>query len=1044
MADDYSADDTTADLLGLSEFSNHSSTEARNQAASAHPSQALQGWKPKLKRKPSRGAKRGQEKLYQGRATSQNQQQQQQQQQDQRNNNKSPSQELRKSSSKYDASPPWGRSKYDASPKSSPPSGGRSSKFDAPWAQQQPQQQQAELKRPKRLSQSNISHGRRRSLSLDSRCTDDVLDEINDGSIPLPFPTDKPKERRRSRSAGQKPKQQQQQQQVLSRRPSLERPSDQRRPSLERRPSVQRRPSLERRPSVQSNRPQLTRRSSIDSSRSLLAGSIQDQDAIPRRKSITTLHVPLKDEPVVRNNTKADRRRSSSWDPTDISDTDRKEGKPRERGRSRQAECVRRRSRSLDAKAFGQMKDDLIPVESMPLNDKPKNRRRSVSWDSGSDRSGKVRSTDIREDLEKRKTGKKAEVESRTRQRHSMPAITGVRNTKNVEDTKQRYSMPTTMKKDRADPNSQEKNRKMEAPPAMKKDRADPNSQEKNRKMEAPPAMKKDRADPNSQEKNRKMEASSAMKRDRTDPNSQEKNRKMEVSSAMKRDRADPYSHEKNRRTETPTSEMETHSEALQAGESSRRRSSRRTKVSARYARLKTSFNDSFSKKFNRRKRNSSSARPTAAAAPVAVASGEASEEIDVERESSRNKKERSGIYISIFMMAVLCFCYVLSLIAFCALGFWLHMEFFAYKDTPGRTGTANAGVNTGTYGNSPGQPGDSSATPMLRPSSLRPSGPTSSINIQPIPTEGGLGAKVSPAATASPTAMASNNPSSNPTPIVSDSPSSIPTSSSYPTSTPSISPSNLASESPSMEPTLIPSESPSLSPTVLDVCPETLSRSMPFISDTSLTFYYETVIYRNHPNGGLLCASLEYSGAAGWIGLAFSTAGRNPQFGRREAVIGMPGVESSVAVSSENVTSQAINPSGNQDNFVEGGPYFVNPGKYEIPAGGLEGYYGPSLNLLMSGYQQTLLNASATTSYDSNQTITRLSFAKYLREPGEIEINPLTGPTLILYAVAPIDANGTYVNENPEWQYINLILEGSSNTRSSFTRKRQHNNAGD
>jgi hypothetical protein len=208
----------------------------------------------------------------------------------------------------------------------------------------------------------------------------------------------------------------------------------------------------------------------------------------------------------------------------------------------------------------------------------------------------------------------------------------------------------------------------------------------------------------------------------------------------------------------------------------------------------------------------------------------------------------------------------------------------------------------------------------------------------------------------------------------------------------------------------------------------------MPFISDTSLTLYYETVIYPSHPTGGLFCASLEYVGTAGWIGIAFSTAGRNPQFGRREAIIGMPGVDSSEAVSLANTTSQALNPSGSQSNFVDG-PYFVNPGKYVIPAGGLEGgYYGPSLELLMPGFQQTLVNASVTTSLnESNQTITRLSFAKYLREWGEITIDPLSGPTLILYAVAPVDENGTYVNDNPEWRYINLILQTWSK------RKRQH-----
>ncbi|KAL7442855.1 hypothetical protein ACHAXM_008556 [Skeletonema potamos] len=924
MADDYSAVDT-ADLLGLTELSNHSLTEAKKEASSAHLSQALHGWQPKkLGRKPSRGAGRGQEKLYMGRTTSQNQQQQQQQDK----NITLSSQEPRKNSSKYDASPPWSR---------------RSSKFDAPWAQQQ--QQQAEPNRPRRLSQSSTSHVRRRSLSLDSGSSDDILEEINDA---LTSP-DQPIQRRRSRSAGHKPFQKQQQQQKQQQDPS-------------------RRPSIQKRPSLQNVRPQLTRRQSIDSSRSLLAGSIQNLDAVPRRKSITTLHVPLKDNPVVHSN-EAIRRRSRSWDPADVSDTDKKEGGIQERGRSRKTEHVRRRSRSLNAKAFAHMRDNLIPVESVPMNDKPKNRRRSVSWDSGSERSGKVHSTDIKDDLEKRKASIKSEVEGRTRQRHSMPAVSVGRNTKKVDDTKQRFSMPATIKKDRTDPNSQEKNCKV------------------------PSALKKDRSDLNSQENTRKMELSS---------------------------------------------EMDAPSEALQAGESSRRRSSRRTKVSDRYARLHSSFNNSFSKKLNRRKRNSSSASPAAASA--AVASGEASDEIDVD--NSRSKKGRSGFHISVFMMAVMCFCYVLSIVGFCALGFWLHMEFFAYKDT-GTTVSANVGVNTGMYENSPGQSDGSGATPMLRPSSLRPSGPTSSINLQPIPTDGGLGTKVSPS-TVSPTAMNSNKPSSNPTPIVSDSPSSIPTSSSSPTSMPSITPSNLASESPSMEPTLSPSESPSLSPTVLDNCPETLSKSMPFISDTSLTFNYETVIHRNHPTGGLLCVSLDYTGAAGWMGLAFSTAGRNPQFGRREAVIGMPGVESAVAVASKNVTSQAINPSENQNNFVEGGPYFVNPGKYEIPAGGLQGYYGPSLNFLMSGSQQTLVNASTIISYDPNQTTTRLSFAKYLREPGEIEINPMSGPTLILYAVAPVDANGVFVNENPEWKYINLVLEGSSNTKSTFTRKRQHNNADD
>lgn len=921
MADDYSAaDNNTSDLPGLTELPEATDDPLLhlNSSRPGDKSNNNEGQQQKrnLQRKPSRGA-RG-EKLYQGRATSQKQQQHHQEQKN--------SQEPRRSSSKYDASPPWAQK-----PKVQRGESG-SNNFDTSLLLVKPRQkQQAELKRPKRLSQSNIDASpsswaskpqqkqqtelmRPKRLSNSSiishesaGSTDDLLEGFNDGPLALPL-TDKPKQlqRRRSRSAGPTQKQRQ--------------APPPRRPSLQRRLSQQ-----EIRPQLTSIRPQLTRRLSHQetSSRSLLAGSMQEDT-----RQVTALHVPLNDEPGAHN--KANRRRSTSWDSSSIPDTDKKEGKTSERGRSRKGgpsskQYARRRSRSLDAASSGKILHDLIPVEHVPMNDKPRNRIRSVSRDSGSGRSGNFEPTDIRKDLEKRRAIIEAEGQAQTR--HSMPAV---HTTKKVEDSKKRYSMPATMKKDRTDPNSQE-----------------------------------------------------------------------------------------------------------QTGESSRRRSSRRTRASAGYTRLQSSFNNSFTKTLARKRKSSSA--PTAAAA---VASGGATDGID-EESSSRSKKERSGCYVSYFMMTVVCFCYLLSMIAVCALGFFLHMEFFAYKDT-GTTVNANVGGNKGTYDNSPGGSlGDSGVTPMLRPSTLMPSGPTSGANLQPIPTDGELGTKVSPASLP-PTAMASNNPSSNPTPFFSDIPSSIPTSSSHPTSTPSMSPSSLASESPSMEPTLTPSESPSLSPTALDECPEILSKSMPFISDTSLTLYYETVIYRDHPTGGLLCASLEYSGAAGWIGLAFSTAGRNPQFGRREAIIGMPGVESSVPVSSDNGTSQALNPSGNQNNFVEGGPYFFNPGKYEIPAGGLEGYYGPSLNLLMNGYQQTLVNASATISLDSNQTVTRLSFAKYLREPGEIEINPLTGPTLILYAVAPIDASGMYVNENPEWRYINLILGGSSKRKSSLTRERQHNNYDD
>ena len=92
------------------------------------------------------------------------------------------------------------------------------------------------------------------------------------------------------------------------------------------------------------------------------------------------------------------------------------------------------------------------------------------------------------------------------------------------------------------------------------------------------------------------------------------------------------------------------------------------------------------------------------------------------------------------------------------------------------------------------------------------------------------------------------------------------------------------------------------------------------------------------------------------------------------------------------------------------GGPTFLNPGKYEIPAGGMgDGYYRPSLNLIRDIDKQTLVNGSV--SFDDSDANsggigtdrsrrTQMSFTKYLREPEEIEIDPFES-TLLLYAVA-------------------------------------------
>lgn len=214
----------------------------------------------------------------------------------------------------------------------------------------------------------------------------------------------------------------------------------------------------------------------------------------------------------------------------------------------------------------------------------------------------------------------------------------------------------------------------------------------------------------------------------------------------------------------------------------------------------------------------------------------------------------------------------------------------------------------------------------------------------------------------------------------------------------------------------------------------------------------YEVVIYPENIMdgvGGLLCASLEYTGgSAGWIGLAFSEANRNPTFGRKEAIIGMPGIIATAAVQSSDDSSTGL---GQQNAIVDGGPSFANPGKYAIPPGGMDGkgYYGPSLTLLSNANTQTLVNGSVSIQdpyayggviSDQSTTLhTQMSFAKYLKEPGEIEIDPYSS-TLILYAVAtPGDGGTGEYDGNPGWKSTYLtLLSSSSNAKSAgIVRKR-------
>ncbi|KAL7547510.1 hypothetical protein ACHAWF_010803 [Thalassiosira exigua] len=385
----------------------------------------------------------------------------------------------------------------------------------------------------------------------------------------------------------------------------------------------------------------------------------------------------------------------------------------------------------------------------------------------------------------------------------------------------------------------------------------------------------------------------------------------------------------------------------------------------------------------------------------------------DEHNEWGERKKKKYRMSISPFMACAMCMCYLISIIAFCGLGFWLHLQFFAYDPSNDQTETANDGGGNGYRGSlgagaddrNKMTPGDVAA-PSSSPS-LRSNDPTTF--------------------TYPPTTIPTHAPSPTPSSM---------TTTAFPTSNPSSSPTL------SRQPSYAPSDSPSVRPTSLPQCPNELLKSVAL--EDGLLLSYEVVVWGDAmEQGGLLCASLSYMGGpAGWIGLAFSEATRNPTFGRKEAVIGLPGIQASVAVDGHGL--------GQANMAREGGPRFVNPGKYVIPAGGMgdNGFSGPGLKLLSD--KQTLMNGSvavmdrlASMGITSNQKVihTTMSFAKYLREPGEIEIDPF-GSTLLLYAVAPISDDGTY-DDNPEWKYEYYnFLSGTADARSGPVRQRtrQHN----
>jgi hypothetical protein len=396
---------------------------------------------------------------------------------------------------------------------------------------------------------------------------------------------------------------------------------------------------------------------------------------------------------------------------------------------------------------------------------------------------------------------------------------------------------------------------------------------------------------------------------------------------------------------------------------------------------------------------------------------------MDDQSDKSGRKNKNTGFSsgwfgISPLAICTMCLCYTLSLVLCVGLGFFIHMTFFSEM-------TPSSG-NQSYYTPESGREREHISTgPSHRPSHDPNQNTTSN--------DATLATKLSPS-TMAPSLLPSTRPSSTP-------PSSTP--SSDPTPTPSL----------SNRPTLHLTDSPSSSPTGIPGCPDTLLNWVTFDED-KLTLKYEVVVYQGAMSlelgGGLLCVSLEYEGPAGWIGLAFSEASRDPQFGLKEAIIGIPGLPNSVAVAEDGSASL-----GQQSNVaLEDGPAFINPAKYLIPAGGTgkDGYSGPSLNLLVNVDKQTLVNGSVSivegqqsgggiiSDQDQNSMPkTRLSFVKYLRELNEIEIDPY-GSTLLLYVVALLDVDGEY-DGNPEWQSTTLTLLTNTSDVKGYVRKRTRQN---
>jgi len=406
----------------------------------------------------------------------------------------------------------------------------------------------------------------------------------------------------------------------------------------------------------------------------------------------------------------------------------------------------------------------------------------------------------------------------------------------------------------------------------------------------------------------------------------------------------------------------------------------------------------------------------------------------DIEEERTRNDK---GPRISPFMLCTLGLCYSFNLLMVSSVGL---LGYFFFADI-NKHNTSTNGDGIGTSDCCPMPERNPWMTPSLGPSSNDINGqPTAPINGEEMPTilthsipDTSYSPSVSPGV--QPTLSITSSSISHEPPFHFSSPTSDLLSGHLnDTSHHSSDPSSF----------LLPSQTSSQG------CPKQLLKSVTLDTDALLTMKYDVISHHDDAikvGGELLCISLEYAGAVGWMGLAFSSSNDatscDPKFARKEAIIGIPGVMTSVAIAAEDGSANLH--LGQQHVAVDVGPHFVNPAKYIIPPGGIGwGYSGPSLNLLFELEKQTLINGSITTLIsnpyhaDDDVMYTRMSFAKYFQEPGEVEIN-YNGTTSLMYAVAPLLGDGEYYEGNPQWKCTSLNFSDESliGVKSEHSRKR-------